>query len=430
VYAPTFSPDGAKIAYVVGSGDHSHRVWVMNADGGDVRLLTATTGAASLAPAWSPTADVIAFHSNVDPGGFDIYTIAADSTPGASTDSRVRLTSNFVSDENPSWSPDGARIAFTRLTESTQEFQIFVGNADGSGTPTRLTSGSNNIEPAWSPDGSRIAFASDRDGFGEIFDVFVMNADGSGQVNVTDAGSGEEGRSPNWSPDGRRLVFEQAGRVAILDLDGTGVRQLPQLTEWDGDPAWSPDGRRLVFGGAHACLYCNWLHTVRPDGTGLRLIRKAGAYSPTWSTSGRIAFVNDDDQYLRAVPPADALYTVKPHGSRLRKLFGRYWGTGQEPDWAPDGSRIAFRALHRIFALRANGRELRRLTERYSTPGDSEPTWSPDGRYIAFIRDYDLYVMRSNGRGLRRLIDVPAQVPSDPTRQWTELSSPSWQPRR
>jgi Tol biopolymer transport system component len=138
--------------------------------------------------------------------------------------------------------------------------------------------------------------------------------------------------------------------------------------------------------------------------------------------------VNNDDQYRLSVPPADALYTVKPDGSRLRKLFGRYWGTGSEPDWSPDGSRIVFRALHRIFALGANGRGLRRLTKRYSTPGDIEPTWSPDGRYIAFIRDYDLYVMRSNGRGLRRLIDVPEQDPNDPTRQWTELSSPTWQP--
>jgi Tol biopolymer transport system component len=242
--------------------------------------------------------------------------------------------------------------------------------------------------------------------------------------------AGPVGEGLNWSPDGRRLVFEQAGDLAILDHDGTGLRQLPRLTEWDSDPAWSAGGRRLVFAGARACLYCNWLHTVRSDGTGLRLIRKAGASSPAWSTSGRIAFVNDDDQYRHPVPPADALYTVKPDGSRLRKLFGRYWGTGQEPDWSPDGSRIAFRALHRIFALGANGRGLRRLTKRYSTPGDSEPTWSPDGRYIAFIRDYDLYLMRSNGRGLRRLIDVPEQDPNDPTRQWTELSSPSWQPLR
>jgi Tol biopolymer transport system component len=216
------------------------------------------------------------------------------------------------------------------------------------------------------------------------------------------------------------------GRLAIVRDDGTGLRRLPRLTESDAEPAWSPDGRRLAFSGVQPCLYCNPLYTVRSDGTALRQVTPWGARSPAWSVKGTIAVVNGDDQYRKPIPPADALYTVMPDGSRRQRLFGRYWGTGTQPDWSPDGRRIAFRARHQIFTLGANGRGLRRLTglESYSSPGNSDPAWSPDGRYIAFLRDYDLYVMRANGRGLRRLIDVPAEDPNRPVK----LISPSWQP--
>ena len=156
-----------------------------------------------------------------------------------------------------------------------------------------------------------------------------------------------------------------------------------RLTEWDGDPAWSPDGRRLVFAG-------NLARRRRPR---MPSTRSSPTAPDCGSCSGAI-------------------------------------GDGRGAGLVADVSRIAFRALHRIFTLEASGRGLRRLTKRYSTPGDSEPTWSPDGRYIAFIPDHDLYVMRTNGRGLRRLTDVPEQDPNDPPRQWTELSSPSWQPLR
>jgi Tol biopolymer transport system component len=234
-----------------------------------------------------------------------------------------------------------------------------------------------------------------------------------------------------WSPNGRLLAFGQGGRLAIIRHDGAGLRLLPQLTESELEPAWSPDGRRLAFVGNQPCPYCSWLYAVRGDGTGLRRVVKMGARWPTWSPTGRIAFVNWDDQYRRPVPPADGLYTIRPDGSRLRRLFGRYWGTGQQPDWSPDGRRIAFRARNHIFTLRADGRGLRRLTAPKENPpgqGSSDPTWSPDGRYIAFIRDYDLYVMRANGRGLRRLIDAPDPDPADRTKGWSQLGSPAWRP--
>src|SRR5215218_5770404 len=234
-------------------------------------------------------------------------------------------------------------------------------------------------------------------------------------------GVGESG--PAWSPSGRSLTLQQGSRLAIVRVDGTGLRQLPQLTNGDAEPTWSPDGRRLAFVGRTPC--CNWLYSVRRDGTALRRVIAQEARWPAWSTTGRIAFVNDNDRSGRTFGLEDGTYAIRSDGSRLRRLFGRYRGTGQQPDWSPDGRRIAFVARRHIYAARADGQRLRRLT---GNSGDSDPAWSPDGRYIAFIREHDLYVMRANGRGLRRLVDGADQDLDHPDRPWAQISAPSWQP--
>ncbi len=230
---------------------------------------------------------------------------------------------------------------------------------------------------------------------------------------------------PAWSPSGRLLAFQRQGRLQIIRRDGTVVRRLPQFTDWDSEPAWSPDGRRLAFAGSGP----NWLFTVRPDGTARRRVIAQAAGSSTWSVTDRIGFVHYHDQYAKPVSLKDGLYSVSPDGSRLRRLYGRRLGTGGQPDWSPDGSRIAFQAGGQIFTLRADGRGVRRLTAFRHDRVLTGPVWSPDGRYIAFSRVYDLYVMRANGRGLRRVVDAPSLLDVDQLdRPWSELSAPVWQP--
>ncbi|HDR3890873.1 TPA: PD40 domain-containing protein, partial [Bacillus cereus] len=96
-------------------------------------------------------------------------------------------------DRDPSWSPDGQKIAFTSFRDGNPE--IYVMNTDGS-NQTRITnSPGNNIDPSWSPDGQKIAFTSTRDGNGEIY---VMNTDGSNQTNITNNPASDN--EPSWSP--------------------------------------------------------------------------------------------------------------------------------------------------------------------------------------------------------------------------------------
>ena len=93
------------------------------------------------------------------------------------------------------------------------------------------------VEPAWSPDASQIAFSSARSG---TLDLFVMNADGTGTRRLT---SGKQDDShPTWSSDGARLAFERDGDIYVIGADGSGLRRISDTTVEEREPSWSPDG--------------------------------------------------------------------------------------------------------------------------------------------------------------------------------------------
>ena len=100
--------------------------------------------------------------------------------------------------------------------------------------------------PAWSPDGRKLAFVSRRDGNSEIY---VMNADGSEQGNLTQHPASDS--HPSWSPDGRKLAFvsrrDGNSEIYVMNADGSGLRNVTRAPSDDLDPAWSPDGRAIAF---------------------------------------------------------------------------------------------------------------------------------------------------------------------------------------
>ena len=125
---------------------------------------------------------------------------------------QVKLT-NHLGDKNPSWSPDGKKIAFEREAPC-YNFEIYVMNAaDGSGQ-TRLTNNANDdYDPSWSPDGKKIAFSSDREG--NYGDICNECSDGSSPTRLTNNAATHDW-NPSWSPDGKKIAFASVSRWQLM----------------------------------------------------------------------------------------------------------------------------------------------------------------------------------------------------------------------
>jgi len=272
---PAWSPDGRRIAFVSGR-DGNSEIYTMNADGSGKRNLTRDR-ARDLFPTWSPDGRRIAFlrgrlYSN-NPGGlgvhrfygYHLYVMNADGSGLRRLTRRITFRYQLV------WSPDGRTIYFGRYLVST----------DGSGA-RRLPF--IPLTAVWSPDGRRIAFVdtprsplpsggccpSPRS------DIYVMNADGSGSRKLThNAGYNDK---PAWSPNGRKIAFHSTrdgnSEIYVMNADGSGRRNLTRNPAQDVRPAWSPDGRRIAFlsdrdGRLEA-------HVMKADGSGQRSLTVRG----------------------------------------------------------------------------------------------------------------------------------------------------------
>ena len=183
----------------------------------------------------------------------------------------------------PSWSPDGTRITFTRLAHfqlGSQNTDIFVVNADNTGLVNLIGDPPGDAPPfddgpAWSPDGTRIAFNSAPSGRFERA-IHAISADGGGRVALT---SGYRDFSPDWSPDGRMIAFKRYAfegddsDVYVMNADGTGVRRLTDNDVNDEEPVWSPDGTKIAFARE---LFPFQIRVMNADGTNDQLLASNG----------------------------------------------------------------------------------------------------------------------------------------------------------
>jgi Tol biopolymer transport system component len=253
----------------------------------------------------------------------------------------------------PSAAAPAGKIAFSFWNPGRQVYEIQIINADGTGVYI-LTEDSVG-EPAFSPDSQRIAFRSWEGHRG----LAHRNLDGRDQQVVS---YNHEDSWPDWSPDGQYIVYasqKEADRTWRLYVADALSRENEVLKHEDGqvvygeDPAWSPDGSQIVYRG----------HDAKMDNRGL--------------------------------------YAINNDGSHARQLTADPSDTS--PDWSPRGDQIVFMSHQKgnwdLYVMGSDGGGLKPLTTDPSSEG--LPCWSPDGDRIAFISDrggqWGLYTMATDG---------------------------------
>jgi Tol biopolymer transport system component len=270
----------------------------------------------SSAGATTPGTNGRIVYSSSQSGGSELFSIASDGTAPR------RLTYTLATEQSPAWSPDGTKIAYERASNG-DHFSIWVMDHDG-GAQTQISpndSTSDDTEPSWSPDGKLIAFGSTRGG---TWNLWVMNADGSGLRRVTTVFS----LNPSWSPDGARLAYAGQDGIGVVNTDGSNAHTISGPGNPASAPAWSRDGSRIAFARNNDAGYPGELYVVNADGSSEVQLTNGGLHNsrPAWSPDGaKIVF-----QRLDATGRV-RLWTIDPDSNNAQQLsFG---GDDLAPDW-------------------------------------------------------------------------------------------------
>jgi Tol biopolymer transport system component/DNA-binding winged helix-turn-helix (wHTH) protein len=344
----------------------------------------------------------------------------------ATLDPRTLTQATFSLDVDayPSFSPDGAMLAYTSLKDGNLD--LFVRSFAAGSETRRVTHDSQqNVQPDWSPDGQLLAYHTLARG-----GVWVVPVSGGMPRQIVEAGAW-----PRWSPDGRRLAY-QTGEVHALDMpvvlapstlwlasfsDGErrALTQPGQPSGGHSQPSWSPDGRRLVFVAQHMGPGEIWTIDV-VDGTLTRLLAcEKPCGTPVLSADGRALFytVPEPDRGLwRAELSADGrsitgepelLYapidsdvvglTLRRNGQQPQIAFGLVTVRSNLESIAVDG---------RIRGPRAH--ELVSAVTRDTSTRNTWPSISPDGRLVAFTSKRSgvgrhIWLSAPDGTGARQL---------------------------
>ena len=241
-----------------------------------------TNGVNQDTPAWSPDGKKITFSS--DQG---IWIMNADGS------NQKQVFDSVIWDGEPCFNDDGSKIYFASEYVSpiySQFISIHVVDSDGLNR-VQLTKNADMRSPTMSPGGATIAYISKLSG---SYDIWVMDADGSNNVRLTDAPADED--SPTWNPDGKSIAYSSEGDIWTTDRDGIRIKQLTDDEFNNFDPFFSPDGSKIVFTSDRSGNSDIWLMNSNGTGTFQLTSDLSEQKSPAWAPDGeRILYVSNED---------------------------------------------------------------------------------------------------------------------------------------
>lgn len=279
-----------------------------------------------------------------------------------------------------------SRIAYARFNSPYGTLpDIYTICPDGS-DPKQLTDDpADDVMPDWSPDGKKIAFTSDRTG---QYQIFVMEANGSGEEQLT---TDLENDMPIWLPDGNRIAFRTTDGKGlwwwrVLDLDDKKITALsePSYDFFFQKQVWSPDGKKIASMSLKEQAGRNdgssQIHVRNADGSGEVALTDNiwENANPVWSPDGKqIAFLSE----MHGEYDIFALYVMRADGSNVRQLSQPIYGDAYTIySWSPDGKHIAISDVntgHIDIIDVAHGNTHNLITSQGSNAAYWCPDWQP-----------------------------------------------------
>ncbi len=260
------------------------------------------------------------------------------------------------------------KIVFAAIRAEAKELAMI--DYDGFGKRRVTSNGSLNLSPTWSPDGAYLAFTSYVQ---DNPDLMVMRLKDGRTVNLSKQDILHS--APAWSPKGKHIALAMTEKgnsdIFTMDTGGKRIRRITNGPSIDTEPSWSPNGRQIAYTSDRSGN--PQIYIIESDGTSRRRLTFEGNYnaSPAWSPRG------DCIAYVSREAGGFEIYSIDVNGENVQKLTDNP-GNNENPTWSPNGMWLAFASNRTgqwdIYVIHQDGKELRRVTR---DGGNTAPRWSP-----------------------------------------------------